>query len=193
MDAEENKNHRIIGEFTVPLNQILRAKSSIKKGTLQVLDNDGRVLHKDRGTITIQAETEDKNQKRCVFVVEVSLTPKKTGKKQFLCFCKPEPDNPYLMIERASMASEEHELDWIGVVESEKDKDLWEGVTDIIFKKFRVPFNRLAWAENMDHAIRFSVWSRVDDFKSILYGTYETTVSRLNDYARIGKIEWRDL
>ena len=63
----------------------------------------------------------------------------------------------------------------------------------IIFKKFRVPFNRLAWAENMDHAIRFSVWSRVDDFKSILYGTYETTVSRLNDYARIGKIEWRDL
>ena len=53
MDMEEDNNHRLIGEFTVPLNQILRAKDSIKKGTLQVFDNDGRVLHKDRGTIKI--------------------------------------------------------------------------------------------------------------------------------------------
>ena len=61
MDAEVNEKHRIIGEFTVPLNQILRAKNSEKKGTLQVFDNDGRVIHKDRGTIRILAETDDTN------------------------------------------------------------------------------------------------------------------------------------
>ena len=55
---------------------------------------------------------------------------------------------------------EDEEDDWFTVGGSDKTKDLWEGVTDITFKKFRIAYNRLA-VKGMDHTIRFSVFSKV--------------------------------
>ena len=71
---------------------------------------------------------------------------------------------------------EEEQEDWLTVDGSKRELDLWEGVTDITFKKFRVAYNRLA-VGGMDHSIRFSVFSKVntqDD--DLLYGRYTTTI-----------------
>ena len=71
------------------------------------------------------------------------------------------------MIERGSVSGsggeEDEEEGWFNVEGSDRTKDLWEGVTDITFKKFRIPYNRLA-VRGPDHPIKFSVFSKIDDF-----------------------------
>ena len=74
-----------------------------------------------RGVVKLSAEPVASSNKRIIFIPKCNLLPKKNQKKKFLCFCKPEPDNPYLLIERESQASDESKESWIRVYQSDDD------------------------------------------------------------------------
>ena len=91
-----------------------------------------------------------------------------------MCFCQPYEDNPYLVISRMAAAEDEAKDVWEKVAETEiKTDELkpeWKSIT--------INLNRLTLGKESTK-IRFSVYSFIDEFTSILYGHYDTSIKEI--------------
>ena len=113
------------------------------------------------------------------------IDKKNKDKKGFMCFCKPPEDNPYLIIERQG-PSETSKINWVRVYESDVEEDC----LDPHFKKISINLFHLCNG-NKNMNLRFSLFTKTDSGKSLLYGHSEISPKEIED--KISKKVEREL
>lgn len=111
----------LIGFYVCPINKILTSHKQTVKGDLRLAAGRGGSASNGRVIVVADAVPDSNNRAKMTF--RCSLWPKKTQKKQFLCWCKPEPDNPFLLVERAAVEEDEIEDAWIPCYRSSEEVD----------------------------------------------------------------------
>ena len=180
------------------MNALLTANNQILSGMLMLSDKalfGGQ--SKARGKIILQAESVENSNHQIKMTFQANISkPLSTRSKGFLCFCQPYEDNPYLVISRAAAASDETTDDWEKIAESEVK---YGQIKNVDFKSITINLNRLTLGKESTK-IRFSIYSYIDEFTSILYGHYDTSIKEIrpdpykerdliNDKARKEEIE----
>ena len=132
-DEEESE---LIGSYSVMMNKLITSPTQSVKGDLQVNEKKGS----NRGKVIVSASSVENSNNQVKMSVKCSLIPKKSEKKSFFSCCRKfEEDNPYLIVEREALASDEIDDAWIPVYKS----DVKYGETEVSFPKLQINLNFL--------------------------------------------------